>query len=108
MLKLSLAATLIASTLAMGTAAAGAAIDFGSIVSGHPGYRVISVTPQTRSINVTNGETVTIASGSKTFSWHVDTFPREGQFKLSDVAPGEADLEKIKVYVSPNPTYFGG
>lgn len=107
MLKFSLAAALIAATFATGTATAGAAIDYGTIVADQAGQRIIRVTADTRSINVTNGETVTIATEAGSFTWHVDTFPHEGQFDLSKVAPASAMVDGVTVYVSPNPTYFG-
>ncbi|MEH6434730.1 CzcE family metal-binding protein [Massilia sp. DD77] len=78
---------------------------YGAPASAGAAERVIDVTPQTRYLNVHNGETVTIRVGGASFTWHVDTFPHIGAFPLSLIAPAGIDAGGATVYVSANPTY---
>lgn len=104
------AALLLSTLLAAGAHAAGpsgTSADFGAAVSGNASHRTITVKPDTKWINVTNGETVTIAAGGKAFSWHVDTFPNRHVFDLAKIAPQDDQAPNVRVYVEPNPLYLG-
>jgi Cu/Ag efflux protein CusF len=106
--KRSLAFTLAIAAGAAAHAAgpAGTAADFGSPAARAAG-RVIDVTPQTRYINVTQGEVVTLRMGEQTLNWQVGTYPNVNSFPLSRIAP-EAAAGKVTVYVAADPAYQNG
>ena len=62
--------------------------------------RVIEVTPQTRYVNVTQGELVTLKVDGQAFTWHVSTFPNVNAIPLAKVAPGAGPTSHVTVYVS--------
>lgn len=111
MFKPTTAIALILSTVFAANAHAigrsGTSADYGQLLADNAGGRAIAVDDGTRHIDVTNGETVRITAGGKSFSWHVDTFPNVSEFDLSRVAPGGAIASGVRVYVAPNPLYFG-
>jgi heavy-metal resistance protein CzcE len=59
--------------------------------------RTIVVTPQTKAINVTRGEVVTLRVGSKEFAWDFDGLARP--FDLSKIAPEGTLDHRVTVYV---------
>lgn len=81
--------------------------DYGNAVAASAAQRQIVVKPGARSVQVINGETVTITVDGKSFGWHVDTYPGAGQFALAAIAPAGVPAVAVTVYVTPNPTYFG-
>jgi hypothetical protein len=105
MLKLSLALVLATAAL---TASAAPATSYGRVVATSGSERVIALGAKSKSINVSNGETVTITVDGQSFTWHVDTFPNETSFDLAKIAPQGVATRGVTVYVSPNPIYFGG
>lgn len=64
-------ATLATSAIAAGPT--GTAADYGSSAPHAAAQRSIELQPDTRHINVTRGETVTIARAGQRFTWHVQT-----------------------------------
>lgn len=101
----------LTAVLATGASAApptGAPADYGSRVSNATADRVITVTPDSRSIHVTNGETVTFDVNGKSFSWHVYTYPNVDEFDLTKIAPADVGANSVRVFVAPNPIYLGG
>lgn len=107
MLKLNAAAVLILSAVvATGASAAGLQGPTAG-VSASAVDRTITVKPGAKYINVVNNETVAITVGDHTFSWHVDSFPNQTVFDLAQIAPEGVQTASVKVYVAPNPTYFG-
>lgn len=112
MLKLKIATTLItASAIAAGAATAAPADPghaYGGFASQATSKRTIAITPSTTRLNVTDGETVTFAAEGKSFTWHVAIAPNMTVFDLADIAPAGLATHAIKVYVAPNPAYFGG
>lgn len=111
MLKSDRAAVLILSAVLANAAYAvertGNNTGYGTVVPDSSIGRLITVQPTSKYINVTNGETVTIAANGKTFSWQVNTLPSEAVFDLSKVAPQGVAVSDVKVYVAPNPIYLG-
>jgi hypothetical protein len=108
MLKLNAAAILILSAVvATGANAAGLQAATAG-VSANAVDRAITVKPGAKYINVVNNETVSITVGDHTFSWHVDTFPNKTVFDLAQIAPEGVQTAGVKVYVAPDPIYFGG
>lgn len=100
------------STLAAVSGAAGAhqahnAAEYGSAAANSSALRQIAITPETRWVNVTDGETVEFNLDGRSFSWHFQTLRGESAFDLSSIAPDGAKLGKITVYVASNPLYQG-
>ena len=65
--------------------------------------QTITITPTTRHINVTSGETVNFIVGDKAFAWHFDTMPNVFVFDLNRIAPSDLLDHQVRVYVAPNP-----
>jgi hypothetical protein len=108
MLMLSLgfsSAILAPNTYAVG--ATGTNADYGVAVSTNFADRQVGVTPATKWVNVTNGETVRFAASGKNFSWHFDTFDQTS-FDLSAIAPKDVNIKGVRIYVASNPVYLGG
>lgn len=110
-LNLNRAAILILSTaIAAGASAAGPTgdrADFGTAVADSAAERTIVVKPNTKYVNVTDGETVKFAVDGKEFSWHFRTWPSTNQFPLEKIAPKETLASGVTVYVARNPLYYG-
>lgn len=100
-----LCAMFATSTLAAGPT--GTAADYGSTAHHGAAQRTIELQADTRHINVTRGETVTIARAGQRFTWHVQTFSNKTVFALAAIAPQDMPVDGIKVYVAANPQYAG-
>lgn len=92
---------------ASATGLTGTSSDFGANVTAVSAARHIIVTRQTKSINVTNGETVQFDIDGKAFTWHFDTFHDETNFPLSKILPSGSLVNDAHVYVASNPLYRG-
>ena len=68
------------------------------------GERSLTITPDTRYVNVIGGQTVNFDVGGKTFTWTFDG-PIES-FNLNQVTPPGLLDHVVKAYVSPNPIYM--
>lgn len=103
--KVLLGLALSASLIAAGANAAPAAHDaswYGAPVTVQKGARTIVVTPQTRYVNVTNGETVTFAVGEQRFSFQFQTYPQTQVTELSTIAPAGVEVGGVRVYIADN------
>ncbi|MDQ4629704.1 CzcE family metal-binding protein [Janthinobacterium lividum] len=100
-----LCAAFAASAIAAGPT--GTPADYGSSAPHAAAQRSIDLQPDTRHINVTHGETVTIARAGQRFTWHVQTFNNKTVFALADIAPKDMPVDGIQVYVAGNPLYAG-
>lgn len=69
--------------------------------------RTITITPQTRYVNVEGGQIVTFKVGARRFTWNFDTAPAVMAFDLNRVAPPGLLDHAIIAYVAPNPLYLG-
>jgi hypothetical protein len=69
--------------------------------------RTIVVEPNTKYINVANGETVKITAGAQNFNWSVNTGPNVQTVELKEIAPPQFPADGIRVYVSRGRGYFG-
>ncbi|MES2257530.1 MAG: CzcE family metal-binding protein [Pseudomonadota bacterium] len=105
MFKSALILTLFAATAV--TAQAQDRTDYGNAVNGGGADKRIVITPQTRSVNVTDGETVEFLVDGKRFNWHFATYPNETNFALNRIAPREVRVDGVRVYIARNPIYRG-
>ena len=78
---------------------------YGQAVPSDAAGRTISLTSQTRSVNVTNGETVTFKKDGRSFTWHVDTCNNVSAFALAVIAPATLHAGGVEVYVASNDYY---
>lgn len=104
------ALALLCSILAGSAIAAGpsgTAADYGSPAQHDAAQRHIAMQADTRHINVTRGETVTITRAGQRFTWHVQTFNNKTVFALAEIAPKDMAVDGILVYVAANPQYAG-
>ena len=67
--------------------------------------RTITITPDTKYVNVQGGQTVKFDVGGKTFAWDFDG--PVTSFDLNRVAPPDLLDHMVTAYVSPNPLYMG-
>lgn len=111
MLNLNRAALLLLSAaIATGASAAGPTgerADFGVAVAGSAAERTIEIKPNTKHVNVVDGETVKFSVDGKEFSWHFRTWPNTNQFALEKIAPEDTQANGVTVHVARNPVYFG-
>jgi hypothetical protein len=70
--------------------------------------RTITITPDTRWVNVTAGDTIRFATGSQTFAWSFQSSPNIAMFDLNQIAPPGALGRRVPVYITPNPLYGTG
>lgn len=67
--------------------------------------RTVKISPTTKSVRVTGGETVKFVAGDKSFAWSFDVPNSITSFELNRVAPAGVLDHKVRAYVAPNPTY---
>ena len=94
-------------TSAIAAGPTGTPADYGSSAPHAAAQRSIELQPDTRHLNVTRGETVTIARAGQRFTWHVQTFNHQTTFALSEIAPQDMPVDGVQVYVAANPLYTG-
>ncbi|SFY31850.1 Heavy-metal resistance protein CzcE [Janthinobacterium lividum] len=97
----------VLATSAIAADPTGTAADYGSSAPHAAAQRSIELQPDTRHINVTRGETVTIARAGQRFTWHVQTFNNKTVFALAEIAPKDMPVDGVQVYVAANPQYAG-
>jgi hypothetical protein len=86
----------------------GTSADFGVPVPTAVADRQIDVGTSTKSVNVTDGESVKFNVNGQSFTWHFDTFQQGTVVDLSKIAPPDAGVQGVQVYVAPSETYAGG
>ena len=69
--------------------------------------RTIVISPTTKYVNVTGGETVRFVAGDKSFAWNFDGEEYAPAFELNLTAPPGVLDHKVMAYVAPNPLYMG-
>jgi hypothetical protein len=67
--------------------------------------RTVSLTADTRYVNVTGGDVVRFVGGGQEFGWSFDTSPIVHTFSLNQVAPAGFLDHEVRVYVAPDPRY---
>jgi hypothetical protein len=70
--------------------------------------QTIVITPATKWVNVTGGDTVKFVAGNKAFAWNFDVGSGTPSFELNKVAPPGMLDHKVVAYVAPDPKYIGG
>jgi hypothetical protein len=70
--------------------------------------RTITITPDTRYVNVEGGQVVKFIAGGQSFTWDFDGADSVTAFDLNQVAPSGMLAHTVTAYVSPNPLYVGG
>lgn len=68
----------------------------------------VIITPDTRWVNITSGDTVRFIAGDQVFAWNFQVSPNVATFDLNQVAPPGVLARRIPVYVTPNPLYGSG
>jgi len=79
--------------------------DVGRVAAGTGPGRVIDVTPATRYLNVTNGETVVIRQGEHSVTWQVETPSNLNAVPLSRIVPLDSAGQDVQVYIAPSQQY---
>ncbi|MFZ6724064.1 CzcE family metal-binding protein [Undibacterium sp. MH2W] len=67
--------------------------------------RTIVITPDTKYVSVTGGETVKFIVGEKSFAWRFDVAMTVSAFELGQVAPAGLINQKVVAYITPDPMY---
>jgi hypothetical protein len=78
---------------------------YGEAVPDIGAVRHIALTPDSKSINVNNGDTVKFTENGQSFEWHFDTLKDRDNFDIAAIAPKDMHLEGVRVYVEANPLY---
>ena len=78
----------------------------GAPVTASPVQRVVAITPATRWVNVTSGETVRFVVGTRSFAWSFQSGPTVSKFDLNLIAPAGLLDHPVSVYVAADPTYI--
>lgn len=68
--------------------------------------RTITITPDTRSVDIIGGDVVRFVSGDKVFAWSFNVSPIVRVFDLNQVAPPGMLDHPVLVYVMRDPRYF--
>jgi hypothetical protein len=69
--------------------------------------RTIPISPDTKWVNVTGGETIRFVVGDKSFAWYFNGIESASPFDLRRTAPPGVLDREVLAYVAPNPLYFG-
>ena len=77
---------------------------YGRPAAASAAQQTIVVTPETRKIHVTNGETVKFEVNGQAYTWKFDLYHQEGVLDLTTILP-ESHAEGVKVYVAEDPLY---
>jgi hypothetical protein len=78
---------------------------YGAPAAAAAAQRSVDITPDTRHVKVTNGETVTFNIHGKPFTWTFQLYQQEGALALSAILPDELRADGVTVYVASNPIY---
>jgi hypothetical protein len=92
-------------TLAACSSAAPRADLLGMPVPASSATQTVTITPDTRYVNVTGGDTVRFVTSNGEFGWAFDVGPTVAVFDLNRVAPPGMLGRELPVYVEPNPLY---
>jgi hypothetical protein len=68
--------------------------------------RTIAITPATKWINVTGGDTVKFLVDDKEFAWSFNVARTVSFFSFKQIAPPGLLRRELVVYVAPDPRYY--
>ena len=66
----------------------------------------LTVTPNTKWLNVDNGDTVQFDAAGKSFTWHFSTLWDSTALNLSAIAPADVKVGTTRVFVGADPKYL--
>lgn len=99
-LRSSLVASLLVVACASSFAAQPQLKFLGEAASAQAATQTINITPATKYVNVTSGQTVRFVSGDKSFAWNFNVGTNVYAFDLNRVAPDHTLNQQVKVYVA--------
>ncbi len=67
--------------------------------------RTITITPNTKYVNVEAGQVVKFTTGSQSFTWNFDGAESVEAFDLNRITPPGMLDHKVTAYVAPNPVH---
>lgn len=102
-----LSSAAIASTAASAATFRGVSEDYGQVVTTSAVNKVVQVDASTRWVNVTDGQTVRFEIDGKSFTFNFATWPGGQQVDLATIAPKDMAVPNVRIYIAPNPRYFG-
>jgi hypothetical protein len=76
---------------------------FGTPADPSAAMRTIVIRPDTKSVNVTEGDIVKFVVGDNTFAWKFDTALTVRNFELNEVAPPGMLDHPVRAYVATGP-----
>ncbi len=76
---------------------------YGASCAASMASRTIAISPDTKYVNVTGGETIRIQVGGGSFVWNFNG--TRSSFDLARIAPAAMLDHKVTTYVAPNPMY---
>lgn len=80
---------------------------YGAVAQSRAATREILIDPNTRHVNVKQGEIVNFDIGGKTFAWHFNGPSNVRAFDLRDIAPPDTLDRPVTVYVAADPDEKG-
>lgn len=80
---------------------------YGNAISAAATTRQIALTPDTKWVNVTRGESVNFMAQGKSFAWNFYTLRSDTSFDLAAIAPKDINVQQVRVYVAMNPNERG-
>ena len=78
----------------------------GAAVPPESATRTVTITPDTRYVDVVGGDVVRFDAGGKVFGWDFHVSPMVAVFALNQVAPPGMLDHEVLVYVTPDPRYY--
>lgn len=79
--------------------------NFGTTAPIAAATRTVTIAPQTRYVNVNQGDIVKCEVDGKVFAWQFDTDRPQGWLDLSLFAPKGTNTHAVQVFVGSNPLY---
>ncbi len=80
---------------------------YGQAIPVEAATRQITLTPNTKWINVKHGESVNFVTQGKSFAWNFYTLHSDANFDLATIAPNGINAQQIHIYVAKNADEIG-
>jgi len=109
-LSAAFAVIIVSASVTAGAESAVAAVPATAATYGGPApanatRREIAVKPETKWVNVRDGDTVRFVADGRSFTWHFSTYPNTTHLDLAMIAPQDFPSGKVVVYVAQNQLY---